>query len=96
MTEVSFNTHTPSFTGKQLGFIISGPLGQIPNLRQIFEGYMEWQQANLVDIVTDEYGDSPQIDATLQFLPGVYHLAEKNYIKPQTFLSVGGMKILQG
>ena len=91
-----FNTHTPSFTGKQMGFIISGPLGQLPNLRQIFEGYVEWQQANLVDFVTDEYGDSLQIDATLQnFARRLISLSEKHYVKPRTFLGVGGMKIFR-
>ena len=91
-----FNTHTPSFMGKQMGFIISGPLGQLPNLRQIFEGYVEWQQANLVDFVTDEYGDSLQIDATLQnFARRLISLSEKHYVKPPTFLGVGGMKIFR-
>ena len=91
-----FNTHTPSFTGKQIGFIISGPFGQIPNLRQIFEGYVEWQQANLVDFITDEYGDSPQIDAALQnFARRLISFSEKGYIKPRTFLGVGGMKIFR-
>ena len=82
--------------GKQVGFIISGPLRQIPNLRQILEAYTEWQQANLVDIVTDEEEDSKMLDARLQHLAErVIHLAEKNYIKPKTFLGVGGMKILR-
>jgi multimeric flavodoxin WrbA len=91
-----FNTHTPSFTGKQIGLIISGPLSQIPNLRQILEGYVEWQQANLVDFVTDEYGDSPQIDLTLQSLAKrLVSFSEKGYIKPRTFLGVGGMKIFR-
>ena len=91
-----FNTHTPSLTGKQVGFILSGPLRQIPNLRQILEAYTEWQQANLVDIVTDEEEDSQVLDARLQHLAErVIHLAEKNYIKPKTFLGVGGMKIFR-
>jgi multimeric flavodoxin WrbA len=91
-----FNTHTPSFIDKQIGFIISGPLSQIPNLRQILEGYVEFQQANLVDFVADEYGDSPQIDATLQsFAKRLISFSENNYVKPRTFLGVGGMKILR-
>jgi multimeric flavodoxin WrbA len=91
-----FNTHTPSLKGKQIGFIISGPLGQIPNLRQIFEGYVEWQQANLVDFVTDEYGDSTQIDAALHnFARRLISFSEIDYIKPSTFLGVGGMKIFR-
>jgi len=91
-----FNTHTPSFIGKQIGFIISGPLSQVPNLRQILEAYVEFQQANLVDFVTDEYGDSPQIDATLQsFAKRLISFSEKDYVKPRTFLGVGGMKIFR-
>jgi len=91
-----FNTHTPSLMGKQVGFILSGPLRQNPNLRQILEAYTEWQQANLVDIVTDEEEDSQGLGARLQHLAErAIHLAEKNYIKPKTFLSVGGMKIFR-
>lgn len=91
-----FHTHTPSLTGKQVGVILSGPLRQIPNLRQILEAYTEWQQANLVDIVTDEVGNAKELDARLQFLAQrVVHLAEKNYKKPITFLGVGGMKVLR-
>jgi multimeric flavodoxin WrbA len=91
-----FNTHTPSFIGKQIGFIVSGPLSQVPNLRQILEAYVEWQQANLVDFITDESGNSSQIDATLQnFAERLISFSEKNYIKPRTFLGVGGMKIFR-
>src|SRR4030067_2146090 len=74
-----FHTHTPSLVGKQVGFVLSGPLRQIPNLRQIFEAYTEWQQANLVDIVTDEEEESKELDAQLQHLAEqVIHLAKKN------------------
>jgi len=91
-----FHTHTPSLTGKQVGVILSGPLRQIPNLRQILEAYTEWQQANLVDILTDEEGDSKVLDEQLQHLAErVIHLAEKDYKKPITFLGVGGMKIFR-
>jgi multimeric flavodoxin WrbA len=91
-----FNTHTPSLTGKQVGFILSGPLRQNSNLRQILEAYTEWQQANLVDIVTDEDEESKAIDARLQHLAQqAIHLAEMGYIQPKTFLSVGGMKIFR-
>ncbi|OGP75648.1 MAG: hypothetical protein A2V86_17635 [Deltaproteobacteria bacterium RBG_16_49_23] len=91
-----FHTHTPSLVGKQVGFVLSGPLRQIPNLRQIFEAYTEWQQANLVDIVTDEEEESKELDARLQHLAEqVIHLAGISYVKPKTFLSVGGMKIFR-
>jgi len=91
-----FNTHTPSLSGKQIGFIISGPLAQNPNLREILEAYSEWQQINLVDIVTDEQADSERIDSRLQDLAEkLLWSAERNYLKPATFLGVGGMKIFR-
>lgn len=90
-----FNTHTPSLTDKQVGWILSGPLRQISNLRQILEAYTEWQQANLVDIVTDEE-DSWVLDRRLQHLAErAIRFAEKNYVKPKTFLSIAGMKIFR-
>ncbi len=91
-----FNTHTPSLIGKQIGFIISGPLSQVPNLRQILEAYTEWQQANLVGFITDEHGDSVELDALLHnFAERLVDFANRNYIKPRTFLGVGGMKIFR-
>lgn len=91
-----FNTHTPSMIGKQIGFIISGPLSQIPNLRQILEAYTEWEQANLVGFITDEDGDSAELDALLQsFAERLTDFSEKHYFKPRTFLGVGGMKVLR-
>ena len=91
-----FKTHTPSSSGKQIGFLISGPLGQLPNLRQILEAYTEWQRANLVDFVTDEHEDSATLDALLQSLAvRLIHCAHHNYVRPSTFLGVGGMKVLR-
>lgn len=91
-----FNTHTPSLIGKQFGFVISGPLSQIPNLRQILQAYVEWQQSNLVGFVTDEFGDSAHIDSLLQSLAErLLRLAERDYRAPATFLGEGGMKIFR-
>jgi multimeric flavodoxin WrbA len=91
-----FNGHAPTWTGKQVGLIISGPLSQIPNLRQILEAWVQMEQASLVDFVTDEYEDSAQIDALLQSLAErVVTFADENYIKPETFLGVGGRKIFR-
>ena len=91
-----FNGHSPSLTGKQMGYILSGPLSQIPNLRQILESYVGFQKANLVDIITDEYEDSHQIDALLEnFAKRLIQLSEKQYIKPSNFLIVGGIKVFR-
>ena len=91
-----FNTHTPYLAEKQVGFIISGPLGQIPNLRQILEAYAQVHQAQLVDIVTDESADSGALDAQLQQLAeSLIWSAENRYMRPATFLGIGGKKIFR-
>jgi len=90
-----FNTHIPALAGKQIAFLISGPLGQLPNLRQILEAYTEWQRINLVGIVTDE-SDSEKIDQSLQELARrSVEYGNRSYIKPATFLGVGGSKIFR-
>ena len=60
-----FNTHMPVLKGKQFGFLVSGPLGQLPNLRQILSAYVEVQQGGFAGIVTDEAEDSRLIDALI-------------------------------
>ncbi|PKN19078.1 MAG: hypothetical protein CVU71_09875 [Deltaproteobacteria bacterium HGW-Deltaproteobacteria-6] len=91
-----FNTHMPTLTGKQIAFLISGPLGQIPNLRQILNTYGEFQEANLASIITDESGDSGEIDALLTELAvSLVRPAAQHYAPPMTFLGVGGRKIFR-
>ncbi len=91
-----FNTHTPSLMGKQFGFIVSGPLSQVPNLQQILQAYVEWQQSNLVGFVSDEFGDSAHVDGLLQSMAErLIRLADKGYRAPATFLGVGGMKVFR-
>jgi multimeric flavodoxin WrbA len=91
-----FNTHIPTQTGKQLAYLISGPLSQIPNLKEIISALAEMDQANLCGIVTDEFGESKDIDAFLQSLAAkLVRNAEKEFVKPITFLGVGGRKIFR-
>jgi len=91
-----FYTHIPSLAEKQIGFIISGPLRQLPNLRQILEAYVECMQANSAGFVTDEYENAGQIDFLLQDLAEqLIRYDNKKYARPHTFLSIGGRKILR-
>jgi multimeric flavodoxin WrbA len=92
-----FWNHTPSLAGKQLGYIISGPLRQNPNLIQILEASSTARQyANHVDIITDESENSAEIDALLQgFAQCLVCFAEKGYLRPQNFLAVGGHKVFR-
>jgi multimeric flavodoxin WrbA len=96
-----FNTHAPSLVGKQFGFIISGPLSQVPNLREILEAWIQMQRSHLVGFATDEGGeDAAGVSAEIDGL--LHHLAERliwfsdrEYVPPQTFLGVGGLKIFR-
>lgn len=90
-----FNTHTPTLHGKQIAFLVSGPLRQIANLREIMNAYTEFQKANLADVVTDEQ-ESPVTDALIDSLAvKLVEYAGKNYVKPRTFLGFGGTKIFR-
>lgn len=91
-----YNTHMPTLVGKQIAYLISGPLEQIPNLRQILEAYAEFQEANLAGIVTDETADSSVIDQLLAELAGtLIRSAAAGYVSPTTFFSAGGRKIFR-
>jgi multimeric flavodoxin WrbA len=91
-----FNTHIPVLDGKQVGFLISGPLAQNENLRQILTAYPECLGANLVGFVTDEARDSGELDARLdQFARDAVRFAAEGYRRPATFLGVGGRKIFR-
>ncbi|MFH1074085.1 MAG: flavodoxin, partial [Candidatus Firestonebacteria bacterium] len=88
-----FKTHQPIWKGKQVAYIISGPANDCCSFRQIIHGFSQVQEANLVDVVCD---DNQDIDGLL------HNLAEKsikyseaNYIKPMTFLGVGGIKVFR-
>ena len=91
-----FMNHVPVFAGKQIGCLVSGPLMQLANLRQILEGYCECQQANLVGIVTDECAGSEELDRLLDGLAGrLIDFAATAYRRPPSFLSVGGKKLFR-
>lgn len=91
-----FMGHRPMLIGKQLGFIISGPLVENENLRENFEGYAGWQHANIIGFVTDDVGDNEEIDTQLQELArqGIV-FANSGYTQPLTFLGVGAHKVFR-
>ncbi len=91
-----FNTHMPTLIGKQIAFIVAGPFGHLPNLRQILEAYAEFQETNLAGFVTDEAGSADEINLLLAELAGklVRPIAE-GFRPPMTFLGVGGRKIFR-
>jgi multimeric flavodoxin WrbA len=90
------NGHRPVLTGKQGGFIISGPLRQLPNLRQLFTCFAEAFGLNSWGFVTDEYPDPARITGLLQTLSlSVMEGLQHGVRRPPSFLGVGGKKILR-
>ncbi len=91
-----FNTHTPTFVSKQLGFLFSGPFKSTPNIRESITGIMQWQNSNITGFICDDIADSNELDAQ------IYNLAFRsienskvNYIRPKTFPGVGGVKVFR-
>jgi multimeric flavodoxin WrbA len=91
-----FNNHVPIFTGKQMGYLVSGPLSQLTSLRQMLEAYAHGEGANLVGIVTDECGDSQELDRLLDGLASrLIDCGAAGYFRPPNFLVVGGRKLFR-
>ena len=91
-----FNGHTPFLKGKQIGFVISGPFSQIHNLREIFEASIGVQQAGIDGFVSDDLGNSAEINIALQSM-ALRSVAQSKigYIPPPTFYQVAGNKLFR-
>lgn len=90
------NTHQPTLIDKQVIYMISGPLSQEHNLREIIKANTEFDEANLSGIITDEANDSTILDKTIEStLNRTLTMTSQNYRKPKTFLGVGGYKIFR-
>ena len=69
---------------------------QLPILRQFLEAYVECEQANLVDIVTDECGQNLDLDRLLDdFARRLIGCATADYVRPPSFYSVAGGKLIR-
>ncbi len=91
-----FNGHTPALKGRQLGFVIAGPLRQLDNLREIMTAYAEIQHCNLIGFVGDDLGTAAQINTALQSVARrAASFAESGYAKPPTFYQVAGTKLFR-
>jgi len=91
-----YNGHCPKLKGRKAGFLISGPLRQVPNLRQILEARMEIWKLLCTGFVTDEYSDDHEITMLITKLASDLCLAvEKDHDRPATFLGVGGRKVFR-
>ena len=90
-----FKGHTPGLKGKQIGFVISGPLRQIPCLKEALAGWADNGGCH-AHFLTDEVEDSAELDALLDALAGrLVQAADLSYIPPPLFYAVGGHKIFR-
>jgi len=90
------NGHRPVLHGKPMGWLLSGPLRQLPNLRRILEAKNEVQESPRLGMVTDEYGDTAAITARIvELATAVDRWSEEAWIRPPTFLGVGGRKVFR-
>jgi multimeric flavodoxin WrbA len=91
-----FNGHIPTQIGKQVGFLVSGPLSQLGNMQEIMQAMAEMGEGNFAGVVTDESRDSRQVDALLDDFAGrCVDYSRQKYVRPKTFLGVGGHKIFR-
>ena len=90
-----FKGHIPGLEGKQIGFVIAGPLHQIPHLKEALSAWADNGRCH-AQFVTDEVSDSGELDALLYAMAAsLAHCAESGYIPPRTFYAIGGHKIFR-
>lgn len=91
-----FNTHQPVFVGKQFGFLLSGPLRQIPNLRHILTSFVQFDGSNVGDFVTDEATSAGDIDVQVETMVArLVRQAEMNYIQPFSAPAITGRMVFR-
>lgn len=88
-----FNTHQRSILGKQVAFLVSGPLKQCHNSLETLYAYMDWQRAEMSGVVTDEDEDASVLIPDL--VRKTVRNAEKEIRKGVTFLGYAGMKVFR-
>lgn len=91
-----FNGHAPVLKDKRIGFMISGPLSQIQNLREVLEALAQVWHTKPFGIVTDEQGNAQQVSEQIDAFAENLLLAEKNDLAfGAKFYQVGGSKIFR-
>lgn len=91
-----YRGHAPYLAGKQVGFLIEGPLPQCCTLYEVLTSYTAMQGANLAGIVTDEAPAPAATDASIDALcEHALRLSRSGYIAPAGFPAVAGQKIFR-
>ncbi len=86
-------THAPVFEGKQIGYLVSGPISQLAHMHDVMYAYASGKM-NSIGFVSDEALSSNTIDVQIESLAKrACTYAEANYIRTSHFSSVAGQKI---
>lgn len=86
------NGHRTVTMGMPMGYLISGNYSKEFNLQMIVEGRAQVGGNFLAGVATDEENPNAQIDKLAQTLD---YALSANYVPPQNFYGVGGMKIFR-
>jgi multimeric flavodoxin WrbA len=91
-----FMGHVPAFPGKQVAFLIEGPVAQCSTLQEIMRAYPSLQGANFAGVVSDEAGIAMAIDEQIDALAArCLRLSDSGYVAPGGFPAVAGHKIFR-
>ncbi len=91
-----YNGHRISSMGKAVGYIISGPLQNEANLREVLEARSEMARTYLTGIVTDEVASNTVTTLLLQDLAvSTLRAIATKTSRPVNFLGAGGMRIFR-
>jgi len=90
------NGHAPLYAGKQIQYILSGPISQESNLREEIKARCEVGCINLVDIISDEISDDKKLtqmikDATENMIYSI----ENRKVMQTGFYETAGHKIFR-
>ena len=88
-----FTTHIPFFDKKVIGFIISGPLRQIPNLRTLLSDFFEAHGLTIGGFTSDESDDTSQQIRNLAGTLNSYF--QSGYRPPRRFLGEYGHRVFR-
>ena len=86
------NGHRTVTMGMPMGYLVSGNYSKEANLRMIIEGRAQVGSNFLAGVATDETDPNREID---KMAASLAYALKHNYVPPQNFYGVGGMKIFR-
>lgn len=88
--------HRPVLQGKLAALIVSGPVRQLPNMRETLVGMIENWGTPLLGLVTDEAQAPETVTAELRWLATeLIARSEDRWQRPANFRAVAGRKIFR-